>query len=260
MSDIKGPEWTFNTVSSEFDRWRPAYIPRLYDDIFAAGELSPASKVLEIGIGTGQATRPFLETGCSLTAVELGDNLARYSRDKFAAYKNLNIVNMAFQDFECSPESYDLVYSGSAFHWIEEEAGYKKVFQILKKDGVFARFANHPYYDKGREDITEAIQKLYNRYMPESSPSNEYGEEQARKRAEIGRKYGFTDISYRIYHRTRTFTAGEYTSLLGTYSDHIAMEPVKRSRFFREIEDVIDQLGGSITLYDTIDLQLARKP
>ena len=30
--------------------------------------------------------------------------------------------------------------------------------------------------------------------------------------------------------------------------------------FFAEIEQVINQFGGQIKIYDTIDLQLARKP
>ena len=33
-----------------------------------------------------------------------------------------------------------------------------------------------------------------------------------------------------------------------------------RAKFFSEIETAIDNLGGIITIYDTIDLQLARKP
>ena len=55
----------------------------------------------------------------------------------------------------------DLIYSASTFHWIPEKIGYEKVFEMLRSGGVFARFANHPYKDKGREDIHEALQKLY---------------------------------------------------------------------------------------------------
>lgn len=52
----------------------------------------------------------------------------------------------------------------------------------------------------------------------------------------------------------------EYVQLLGTYSDHIAIEKETRGRFFAEIKTAIDRLGGVITIFDTIDLQLARKP
>ena len=55
-------------------------------------------------------------------------------------------------------------------------------------------------------------------------------------------------------------TAKEYGILLGTYSDHIAIDEAIRTEFFSKIEDAINNHGGTITIYDTIDLQLARKP
>lgn len=63
-----------------------------------------------------------------------------------------------------------------------------------------------------------------------------------------------------MFLRIRTFLAKEYIELLGTYSDHIAIEENVRMEFFAKIEEAINQYGGSFTLYDTIDLQLARKP
>lgn len=260
MPVISGLETTFNTAYEKYDKWRPSYVSELYDDIFSAVQITPSSNVLEIGIGTGQATLPVLEKGCRLTAIELGDQLARYSREKFSNFDKFAVLNMAFQDYECEPDSFDLIYSASAFHWIPEETGYTKVFNLLKRGGVFARFANHPYRDKHRSEIHEEFDKIYARYMPGSLAGAEYSAQAARTRAEIALKYGFTDISYKMYHRTRTFTADEYPQLLGTYSDHIAIEEKTRMRFFDEIRQAINNHGGVITLYDTIDLQLARKP
>jgi ubiquinone/menaquinone biosynthesis C-methylase UbiE len=257
---IKGLETTFNTVCYEYDKVRPTYVTELYDDIFSAKDINQCSKVLEIGIGTGQATLPILEKGCSLTAIELGDKLAEYTKQKFSNYKNFDIKNMAFQDFKCPPNSYDLIFSASAFHWIPEELGYTKVYEMLNSGGVFARFANHPFKDKEREEIHVAMQKIYSRYLPGTLSGVEYSEEDAKNRADISKKYGFIDVSYELYHRTRTFNAKEYVALLGTYSDHIAIEEQTRMRFFSEIEKTIEDLGNVITLYDTIDLQLSRKP
>ena len=62
-----------------------------------------------------------------------------------------------------------------------------------------------------------------------------------------------------MFHRQRRLSAEEYVALLGTYSDHIALEAGLRSEFYRRIEDAIDRHGGEITIYDTIDLRLAIK-
>lgn len=260
MAIVKGLETTFNTVPAEYDRWRPAYVGELYEDIFGYKQIGEASNVLEIGIGTGQATRPVLEKGCSFTAVELGDKLAEYTKQKFSGYPKFNMINSAFQDYAFPSDSFDLVFSASAFHWIPEETGYPKVFRILKSGGVFARFANHPFKDKGREELHVAMQKIYAVYMPGTLVEKEYDAQDAKNRADIAAKYGFADVEYRLYHRTRTFNAQEYVSLLGTYSDHIAIEERKRNIFFAEIQRTIEDFGNQITLYDTIDLALARKP
>ncbi|QAA32248.1 class I SAM-dependent methyltransferase [Clostridium manihotivorum] len=260
MSIIEGLETTFNDVYAEYDKWRPIYVAELYEDIMQYKQINSSSKVLEVGIGTGQATLPILDKGCSLTAIELGDKLAEYTKQKFSKYRNFNIKNIAFQDYQCPPNSYDMIYSASAFHWIPEEIGYTKVYEMLKSGGIFARFANHPYKDKGKEAMHIAMQEVYSEYMPAVPPSPEYSEKQCKERADISKKYGFIDVKYKLYHRTRTFTSQEYIHLLGTYSDHIAIEETKRKEFFSKIKNAIDNYGGEITLYDTIDLQLARKP
>ena len=260
MPVIPGLGWTFDTVASTYEKLRPGYVDALYQDIFAYCPLDASSWTVEVGIGGGQATEPILQTGCAVTAVEPGANFCALCREKFTAYPKFSVVNGKFEDIDLPPESCELVYSASAFHWVPEEIGYRKVYDILKPGGAFARFANHPFKDKGRPGMHEALQAVYAVYMPGSLVPNEYSEEAARTRAEIALKYGFTDIRHHLYHRTRDFTAAEYVQLLGTYSDHIAIEKETRDRFFREIEQAINGMGGMITIYDTIDLQLARKP
>ena len=76
----------------------------------------------------------------------------------------------------------------------------------------------------------------------------------------IAEKYDFTDVQYALFYRKRTLSASEYRTLIGTYSDHIAMEESIREKFFDEIEKAINRYGGVISVFDTIDLQLARKP
>lgn len=265
MPVIPGLEWTFDTVAGRYEKLRPGYVEPLYRAVF--DYLPPCENrcAVEIGIGGGQATRPVLEAGCRVTAVEPGENFGQLCRDKFADYPGFSLITGKFEDVQLPPDTYDLVYSASAFHWVPEEIGYPKVYSLLKSGGAFARFANHPYPDKGRPELTEAIQQLYERYYNpyhhrDIGRPAEYSEAAAKNRAEIASKYGFTDIRFALFHRTRTFTAAEYIQLLGTYSDHIAMEDSVRIPFFAAIEDAINRHGGLFTLYDTIDLQLARKP
>jgi len=135
---------------------------------------------------------------------------------------------------------------------------------MLKCGGVFARFANHPYRDKGNPLLSAEIDEIYDEYYNKFYNKKrevlaEYTEAQAKERALIAAKYGFSDIQYHLFYRERVFSAKEYIELLGTYSDHIAIEEPIRKKFFSKIEEAINKHGGTITIYDTIDLQLARK-
>lgn len=265
MSTIENFYWTFDTVASTYEKLRPGYVGELYRYVFDYIPINEVSKVVEVGIGGGQATLPFLQTGCELMAIEYGANFSELCREKFKDYPKFSVITSKFEDVIFKNISYDFIYSASAFHWVPEETGYPKVFSMLKSGGTFARFANHPFHDKGNPALTEELDRIYGMYYykfynKEQETLMEYSKEQARHRALIAKKYGFTDIQYAVFQRTRTFSAKEYSALLGTYSDHIAIEETIRTEFFAEIKKAINNNGGSITLYDTVDLQLARKP
>lgn len=262
---VKGLEWTFDTVASTYEKLRPGYTDELYKMIFEYITLDKSCYAVEVGIGGGQATLPILKTGCNLTAVEYGKQFSELCKEKFKEYSNFRIVTNKFENEKFSNNMYDLVYSASAFHWIPEDIGYTKVFSMLKSGGAFARFANHPYVAKDNLPLRKEIDRIYAEYYykyhnKKQKTLTEYSDKDALQRAKIAEKYGFMDIKYAVFHRTRTFSANEYSTLLGTYSDHIAIDESIRKEFFSKIEEAINNYGGSITVYDTIDLQLARKP
>lgn len=261
---MNGMGWMFDTVAETYDKFRPGYVPELYKMIFDYISLDNSCKLVEIGSGSGQATLPFLKTGCNITAVEPGEHFSKICKDKFREYSNLEIITNKFENLEFQNDTYNLVYSATAFHWVPEEIGYSKVFSMLKKGGVFARFANNPYRDKSKLELSKEIDELYDKYYytfhnKKKPKLKEFTVEQAEERARIAGKYGFTDIKYALFTRIRTFTAKEYAGLLGTYSDHIAIEESIRKEFFGKIEEAINKYGGTIDIYDTMDLELARK-
>lgn len=261
---MKGLGWTFDTVASVYEKLRPGYVKELYQTLFDYISINESSNVVEVGSGGGQATDPMLQTGCQLTAVEYGEQFSELLKDKFKEYQKFSVITDKFENVEFEENVFDLVFSASAFHWVPEGIGYKKVFSMLKNGGAFARFANHPYRDKGNPALSKEIDDIYDEYYnkfhnKKREVLTEYSEEHAKKRAMIAYKYGFTDIKYALFYRERAFSGKEYIQLLGTYSDHIAIEETIRNKFFSKIEEAINRHGGAITIYDTIDLQLARK-
>ena len=267
MAADQAKGWTFDTVAPVYEKIRPGYPDELYRMLFSYCPVSSGSHAVEVGIGGGQATLPVLKTGCAVTAVEYGSQFARICREKFQDFPGFCMITGRFEDVRLPDQSFDLVYSASAFHWIPEETGYPEVYRMLKSGGAFARFANHPFRAGDNPDLFEAINGVYARYYytyykDKKQPSKyaEYTEKQAAERAKTAEKYGFTDIQHALFRRIRTLSANEYRLLIGTYSDHIAMEKNIREEFFDGIEEAINRYGGFISVYDTIDLELARKP
>ena len=58
----------------------------------------------------------------------------------------------------------------------------------------------------------------------------------------------------------RKLSTDEYIHLLNTYSNHRALEPPLKEAFESEMRNALDEVGGFINIYDTVDLYLAQKP
>ncbi|WP_346930348.1 class I SAM-dependent methyltransferase [Clostridium sp.] len=250
---------TFNEDARNYDKWRPTYCKELSNDIIQYSELTKYKKAIEVGIGTGQATTPFLVTGCDVTAVELGKDLAEYSKEKFKEYENFSVCNTSFEDFKCDGKSVDIIYSATAFHWISEDVGYPKALRLLKDNGTIALFWNKPFVSRENDLLHQKIQNIYQKYIPSNTKTVEQDTQRYNKISETIQAYGFRNLEMKLYHQTRKFSAEDYICLLNTYSDHRSMPANTKQLFENEVKNTIIENGNLLNVYDTIDLYLARK-
>ena len=259
----------FDKIPEEFDKWRPRYCDELFADLIEHSKLNPSKTALEIGPGTGQATEPVLKTGCSYLAIELGETLAEFMRNKFNSYKNFEIINADFEIYDFGQNKFDLVYSAAAFQWIKREIGYPKLQAILKSGGTFAHFAVAT--GSRVPALDDKIQEVYAEYFHSETDYREYmnqKNEHSQKvdpinsgsQEEILERYGFVDIECRHYSKIREFNADNYISYISTHADHISLKEPYKSKFADGIRAVILDYGDKVTLDDDIILYLARKP
>jgi SAM-dependent methyltransferase len=252
--------FTFNEDAENYDRFRPTYPDELFADILKYSGLDEKGAALEIGIGTGQATEPILRTGCTVTAIELGDRLSRFVQEKFRKYRNFHVIHADFMTVPPKPDSYDLAYCATAFHWLPMEEGYRKIKYSLKAGGTIALFWNHPFPNRTDDPSNLVNRRVYGRYRPSDQKAAEFCEKDCERRTRELERFGFQDVEAKLYHRVRTLSSDSYIALLNTYSDHRALDVKIKDAFEAEMKASIDEIGGKINLYDTIDLYLARKP
>jgi ubiquinone/menaquinone biosynthesis C-methylase UbiE len=254
-------KFLFDEAVINYEKRRPTYGTELFKDVIKYAEITKDKSLLEVGCGTGQATETFLKTKCKVTAVELGENLASFTREKFKAYEKFNIVRSAFEDYVCDDNKFDMLYSATAFHWIPEEIGYKKAYRILKSGGTIALFWNRPSPNDKDNPVHQKIQAIYREVLPQWS-NNVTQSQDKPKYSSINKieKYGFVNVETKEYHNTRKMTGVEYVELLNTYSDHIALEKPIKSLLYDGIRTAIEDLGNEIIINDTVELYLAKKP
>ncbi len=108
---------TFDGAADVYDAGRPTYPSSLFDDLVSTSGITPGAKLLEIGPGSGIATRVLAERGFEIVGVELSAEMAERARESLAEFPTVRIVTGEFARFG-GAASYDGVVAFSAFHWI----------------------------------------------------------------------------------------------------------------------------------------------
>jgi SAM-dependent methyltransferase len=254
MSEFESLRTSFNEAADLYDEVRPRYQEVVIDDITLFAGLRTASRILEIGCGTGQITLPFAVRGFQILALEPGNAMAALASKRCAPYPNVSILQMTFEEWAVPGQIFDLVLSAQAFHWIEPYSGCRKAAATLRSGGTMALVWNN---DVSQEtSFYKATQPIYDRYLP-TEGSTDW------TRAHIHdalRASGTFHEVHEIRHPwERTYSCSEYIKLLHTYSDHQRLPEPSKTSFFRVIENVILNSGGTVTRKYEAQIVLARR-
>jgi SAM-dependent methyltransferase len=249
----------FDEVAELYDRARPGYPSKLVADVVALGGLGTGARILEIGCGTGQATRSFASLGFHVRCLEPGPALARIARERLASFPHVEVVGSSFETWPLEPEAFDLVFSAQAFHWIAPEIPFAKSAAALRPGGGLAVFGNVPMWRDSA--VRSAIDAAYARHAPSlgggATPASWYAEDGALETrfTESGK---FCDVTVRSYPWSQAYGVEEYLDLLRTHSDHRALPPLQHEALLSEIGRALETHGGSLHLAYEAHLCFAR--
>jgi SAM-dependent methyltransferase len=137
---------TFNEDASLYDRSRPHYPFSVFSDLSTLIPLSPSSRILEIGCGTGQTTLPLAKLGSNIVAIELGPSLASLASQNLSSYPNVQVLCSSFEDWPLplsGEEKFDVVLAATSWNWLDERVRVEKSGDALKEKGSLVVISTH---------------------------------------------------------------------------------------------------------------------
>lgn len=203
---------SFGQVAAAYDRYRPAYPARLVDDLLAAGP----RRVLDLGCGTGKASRLFAERGVDVLGVEFDPAMAEVARGH-----GLRVEVGRFEDWDDAGRSFDLITSAQAWHWIDPELAAPKAARLLSPGGELAIFWN---FDELAAPEHEIVLSVYRELAPELVGAPGAGTDDThRRRLEASGAFGTVEAV--TYPAERAWPVEAWVGNVGTHSNLLLLGP-----------------------------------
>lgn len=256
---------TFDTAAELYERARPRYPERLFADLAdVTGLRGRPAAVVEIGPGTGQATRGLLASGWRVVALEPGRELAAVAERVLAGRGDLVVEPQPFETWQpAEPASFDLVFAATAWHWVDPRAGYPHAAEVLRPGGSLAIVATEHVLPEDDGDLffrdVEAV------YDPVGLGDGLGGPRPpaAVRPPDLAPMRASGLFAEPVVHRyvwSQVHSAAQYLDLLSTYSNHIAATPDQRAQLFGRIRALIDaRPTGTVRKHYLNLLQVARR-
>ncbi|ONI76763.1 SAM-dependent methyltransferase [Kribbella sp. ALI-6-A] len=246
---------SFGVVAEAYERFRPGYPTELLELVMAYADV-PIRTALEIGAGTGKATRLFAHGGIAVTATEPDAAMLVELRKHVPA--NVSTVQAAFEDLPLD-SSYELVYSAAALHWTKPEGRWDRMAALVRPGGVFASFAVP--IQLADPALKEAVRAARAPYLendgvpsPDATPPADRAMEWPG--TELLEAEWFTDVRQAVIERRLTMSAEDYVGQLSTVSAYVMLPPAERDQVFRRILEVLPE---TVELNAEITAHLARR-
>ncbi len=245
----------YDQAAVRYDRARPAYPEALFDDIQSFASLDENARILEVGCGSGQATLSLARRGWKIDCIELSERLAELARGKLARFPHVRITKGDYDETELP---------AAAFHWLDPATRFHKAQSALKPGGCIALFWHRPAMSELSRDCLEALQSAYRDHAPSLAarwqpppPPDQMPDEFSAPIAESG---CFQPALVKRYAYNLSYSAAAYVDLLGTFSDHLALQPAARERLLAAIKErITDACGGRVIREQVTTLYLARR-
>lgn len=241
---------SFGAVAAAYEEFRPGYPEVLVDEILSYAGRSIRT-ALEIGAGTGKATRVFAGRGIAVTATDPDAAMLDEMRKHVPA--SVDSVQGALEDLSLT-STYDLVFAAASLHWTERAGRWSRVAALLNADGVFASFGGQLCLADA--DLDEAVRLARAEFLADDEVPSPDGtcEDSAMQwpGSELVGSSLFDDVRQSTIERRTTMSADDYIKHLSTISAYLELAAPVRQTVFARVREVLPErvmLVADLTLH-----------
>jgi SAM-dependent methyltransferase len=156
----------FNEVPELYDQVQPRYPDEMFSALVTVTGMDQRSSVLEVGCGTGQATRSLAALGCSVTAIEPGAEMAALARHRIGSFSNVNVETSTFEEWDDRGRRFDVLIAASSWHWVDPSIGWRRAHDVLRPGGWMALLGNVVVRRPGEPGVYAESADLHERFSP----------------------------------------------------------------------------------------------
>lgn len=129
-------------------------------------------RMLDLGCGYGWHSIYAMENGASsVVGIDISQNMLKVAKEK-THFSEVEYICGAIEDIDLKEESFDIVLSSLAFHYIKDyKELIEKINKVLKPNGILIFTVEHPvftaygtqdwYYDNNKEILHFPVDNYY---------------------------------------------------------------------------------------------------
>jgi SAM-dependent methyltransferase len=125
----------FGEVADAYGAFRVGYADTVWDHVERHWGLGPGTRVLDLGAGTGLASRSLAERGARVTAIE-PDPPMRVQAAAALGPLGVDVRDGRAEAIPADDGAFDLVVAAQAAHWFQEPEAGHEVRRVLRRGGA----------------------------------------------------------------------------------------------------------------------------
>ena len=245
----------FGEVAAQYERFRPGYPDALVDSVLDYAR-RPVRRALEIGAGTGKATRAFAARGVDVMATDpdgtMLSELRRHVPD--------GVVTMQASLEDLAPTGrFELVFAAASLHWTQPSGRWPRIAARLAPTGAVASFGGPvELADQALQDDVRAARAPFlgddGVPSPDGTPSDA---DMQWPGTELEQSPLFTDVRQLVIERRLRWSAQAWVGYLSTVSAYLQLPAAQREQVFARTLQVLPE---QVDVHADVILHLARRP